>query len=348
MKEFFSKTAQKIKIETDSFFPKLISAEWVSKNIGEVDFKFDFAAWENAIAGPFHELFSRGGKRIRPAMTCLANRALGGTSTEIYKFAIIPELIHNGTLIADDIEDKSDLRRGKPVVNRIFGTPIAINASNFVYFFSQLIVTRSEISDELKSKILSSLAEDLTKLHIGQGMDIYWSENKKYDVSVDEYLQMCAYKTGALLGFSMKLGAILTNADKQMLDRLEKIGNSLGIVFQIRDDILNLKPTTDWGKENGEDISEGKFTYMVADAISKANDADKAELVKILSEKTTDKEKIKKAITILDKYDSFKSANEFSHNLLEETKKTLEELFDDSEYKTVFLELVDYLMDRKY
>ncbi len=346
MKDYFKKTILEIEKEIKEFFPESIDNKWVKENIGNFKYKFDYNVWQKAFSGPFYTLFNRGGKRMRPVLCCLIHDALGGSFKDIYKFSVISEIIHTGTLIIDDIEDNSDMRRGDKAVHKIYGQEIAINAGVFIHFFPQLIIKNSNLPHFQKSVLYNVIVNELTKVHLGQGMDILWSKEKRFNISYDEYLQMAAYKTSALLNVALKIGAILAGADKKILEKIESISEKMGIAFQIQDDILNLKPGTKWGKETGEDITEGKITYLVCDFFSRAKDIDKEILGNILSSGTKNELEIKKVIKILRKYKSFEKASNYAKNLILSAKDDIDDVLEDSDYKGIFMEVLDYVVER--
>jgi geranylgeranyl pyrophosphate synthase len=288
---------------------------------------------------------TEGGKTYQ-AGACLTHDCLGGKFHDIHKFAIIPEVIHSGTLIVDDIEDGSRFRRGREAVHILHGTATTINCGNLVYFFPQLIIRDSGLPDSEKSRLYGMITGEMTKLHLGQGMDILWSSRKDFSIPLDDYLQMCAYKTGALLSIAVKMGAVLADADNKVVERLGDAAISLGMAFQIMDDILNLKPSAAWGKESWEDIREGKITFMVVDAMARASDADRKRLVALLGSKTCSRQEIDEAIALMDKYGAFGHARSFSEKLVSDAKRIVKDVFEDSAYKRAYLELFDYAVSR--
>lgn len=346
MKEYFKKTIPKIEKEVREFFPERIDDIWVKKNIGDALYKFDCNVWQKAFSRPFYNLFDRGGKRIRPVLCCLMHDALDGNFKDIHKFSIISEIIHTGTLIIDDIEDNSETRRGDRVIHKIHGQEIAINNGVFLHFFPQLIINNSDLPNKEKIKLYSVISSELTKIHLGQGMDILWSKLRRFDVSVDEYLQMAAYKTSALLSVALKTGVMLSDVDENILEKIENISEKIGVAFQIQDDILNLKSDIGWGKEIGEDITEGKITYMVCDTFFRVNDKDRKILINTLSSHVRDKKEVERAIEILEKYNSFARASKFAKKLIFEAKNDIDDMLEDSEYKRIFLEIMDYTINR--
>jgi geranylgeranyl diphosphate synthase, type I len=347
MQEYFKENIPLISEAFKTYYPRQITREWFESNIGKVNHSFNPEMWEEITSKLFYDLLDRGGKRIRPLLTCLTHQALNGKSNEIHKFSIIPEIIHNATLMVDDIEDNSNTRRGDKCVHLKYGNAQTINNGNFNYFFPMLIVQNSNIPDSHKIKIYETIIQEMTELHLGQERDIDWANKNNYDVNIDEYLQMCEYKTGALLGISMKIGAILSNTNGKKINELEEIAYPIGIAFQIKDDILNLKPTEQWGKDSGEDITEGKLSYVVVYTLSNANKQDKEKLSSILRAKTSNKLEIDKAIAIMDEYDSFNEAEKYAKNLIVNAKEKVNEVFPDTKYKQIYLQLLDYMFDRQ-
>lgn len=347
MKDYFAKTIPRIEKEVRDFFPKEVNDSWLEVNIGKLLYPFDSDVWKPVLSQPFFDLFDRGGKRIRPVLACLTHEGLGGSDPNIYALSIISEMIHSATLMVDDVEDGSHLRRGRAAVHKLYGQNTAINNGNFNYFYPQLLIAESGLDDSAKVCLYEAIIQEMTRLHIGQGMDLWWSQEGTFDILINDYLQMSAYKTGALLSIAVKIGGILARADDKTLNKLSEIITSIGIAFQIQDDILNLKPGEDWGKETGEDITEGKVTYMVVDTLNRAGGKNKERLIQILKDKTTDKDEIQEAISIMDDYDAFNRAHDFSRQLIAKAQDDIQAIIQDEEAKRIFLEIFEYIIDRK-
>jgi len=267
------------------------------KGFGDSKWDCDVGALDGALSVPIWDLLDRGGKRWRPFLMRLCYEAVGGDGN-INEFLPLVEVIHNGTLMVDDIEDDSDLRRGKDCVHKIFGNDVAINAGNAMYFLPVMKIFESDLDDVMKVKVLKIVNEEMVKLHFGQGMDIFWHKGNGLP-SEAEYLQMCAFKTGTLARMAAKLGAVLGGADEEMVKSLGEFAESLGVAFQIQDDILNICPGEDWGKDYGDDISEGKRTLLVIRALEVVGKEDASDLVGILDLKTEGEVMIGEAIGIL-------------------------------------------------
>ena len=263
----------------------------------------------------------------------------------IKKFLPFVEIIHNGTLMIDDIEDDSKLRRGKECIHKIFGIDVAINAGNAMYYLPYSIIKNSNLKQKIKLLIHELIAEEMTKLAFGQATDIYW-HNNIYDVTENQYLQMCAYKTGTLARISAKLGAILGDGNREQIDALGKFAESIGVAFQIQDDILNIT-NTKWGKDFGEDITEGKKSLIIIKTLNKANEKDKKRLLEILNLKTKDKELIREAIKIIDKYCAIEYSKKVAEDIVSKAWKELEKIISYSDSKNKLKLFTDFLVNRK-
>ncbi|MBI5927961.1 MAG: polyprenyl synthetase family protein [Chloroflexi bacterium] len=194
------------------------------------------------------------GKQIRPLLTLLSCGAMGGQPEDALAMAAGIELIHNFSLIHDDVMDNSDLRRGRPTVWKQWGVNQAINAGDGAYGISFQMVAETDVPNldpqtiVYAERILAKACVDTVK---GQMLDI--SFESRDDVQADEYRLMVELKTGPLLGAALAGGAIFAGAPISQADTLVAIGRHLGIAFQIQDDVLGI-----WGKpeETGKSASD--------------------------------------------------------------------------------------------
>lgn len=225
--------------------------------------------YHGILTGPCRDLLMRGGKRWRPLLMALVCETLGGGDAAV-PLAPLVEFCHNASLIHDDIEDSSDERRGKPAVHLIYGIDAAINSGSFLYFLPlACIESWAEQRDAgMAAGIYALWGKYMRKLHLGQAMDIHWHRNPGAIPTVDEYLAMCALKTGCLARFAAELGAavagIAGNRPSGMipLRNFGEAAEKLGIGFQILDDVKNLTTGLP-GKKRGDDIVEGKKSLPV-------------------------------------------------------------------------------------
>jgi len=278
---------------------------------------------------------------------------LGKNPEDFVDFAIIPEVIHNGTLMVDDIEDASEFRRGKPCTYKIYGLDIAVNAGNAMYYLPllPLIKNKEKISKEKLCKVYEIYVQEMISLSMGQAMDISWHKGIANADKLEErdYLQMCAYKTGTLARMSAKIAAVLADANEELTDKLGHFAESIGIAFQMQDDILDLTGEEFAEKKGGrgQDITEGKRSLIVIHTLKVANAKDRKRLIEILNMHTSDQKLKEEAIKIMEKYGSINYAKDFARKIVKESWKEVERLLPASEAKEKINAFAKFLIERK-
>ncbi|MEM2341468.1 MAG: polyprenyl synthetase family protein [Candidatus Bathyarchaeia archaeon] len=350
---FLEEKAKLINEHIEKYIPRLFSDESFLFKIIPPRYRLDFEALNKTVNEPLWEFLDRGGKRWRPALFLLLYEALGGDPTEILDFAIIPEIIHNGTLIADDIEDSSEMRRGKPCTYKIFGVDIAVNLSQAMFFLPMIVLSekRDKIPPDRARRIYEIYVQEMINLSFGQAIDIAWHRGliEAEKLTEGHYLQMCAYKTGTLARLAAKMAAVLAGADDEVVEKIGFFAESIGIAFQIQDDILDIVGE-EFAKGKGGlgmDITEGKLTLMVIHSFRKADQKDREELLKILSMHTRDEKLRMRAIEIIKKYGAIEYAREVASKLVSEGWRIINEILPDSEAKEKVKILTEYLIERR-
>ncbi|MBU5678641.1 MAG: polyprenyl synthetase family protein [Candidatus Aenigmatarchaeota archaeon] len=333
----------------EKYIPRVFNKTNIKNFVGRED--VDVFSCNEGIAKPIYELLDRGGKRWRPTLFLLIVEALGGDLKKLQDFCIVPELIHNGTLIVDDVEDYSELRRGKPAIHKIFGIDIAINAGNALYFMPLIVFlkNRNKINERILLRAYEVYIEEMINISFGQAIDIVWHKGIKRDQEIkeEEYLTMCALKTGTLARMSARLAATLCGASENLVEKLGRFAESLGIAFQIQDDILDVTSPDSIGKEYGNDIKEGKRTLMVIYTLRRANKKDKERLIEILNKHTDDMEERKEAINILNKYHAIEYAQEVAREIIKKAWNDVEKILPESEAKNKIRAFANYMIERK-
>lgn len=335
------------------YIPRKYDAKSVEFVFGKPRYAYDVDAATKAIAEPMWDLMDRGGKRWRPALFLLVCEALGGDPEKVFDFVLVPEIVHNGSLIVDDIEDSSDYRRGKPCTYKIFGVDIAVNSGNAMYYLPLISFLKNGNKFDSKTMLRAYeiYSEEMIKIHLGQGMDIYWHKGNADNVTEEQYLQMCAYKTGTLARMSARLAALFAGASEEMIEAVGKFAESIGVAFQIQDDILNLTATS--GKAQfteeyiGSDMTEGKRSLMVIRTLQKASEEDRKRLIEILNMHTKDKKIINEAIDIIKKHSSVEYAKEFARKMMRETWAEVDKLLPPSEAKDKLAAFTEFLVERE-
>lgn len=346
--DFFSAEHKgKIDNELEKILPKKIGREWVQKAVGEAKWAYDTAALTKAISEPVWDFLSRGGKRWRPMLMLICCQAAGGNAEQALPFTIIPELIHNGSLIIDDIEDNSELRRGRPVLHKLFGMDVAVNAGNTLYTLPFITIRDSGLPAETKAKAYEIINTQMLKCHLGQATDIWWHSGKPGKVPTEEeYFQMCANKTGSVAEMAAKLGALLGGGTEKQIKALGRFAEAAGVAFQIKDDILNIESSANLGKEYGDDIKEGKMTLLVIHALAEASESEKKRLLEILNMHTSDAMLIAEATAIMKKHGSIEYARKVAAQIAGDVWEKAKESLPESEAKEQLKKMAQMMIKR--
>ncbi|KAH2594826.1 hypothetical protein KXW93_002180 [Aspergillus fumigatus] len=252
---------------------------------------------DKIIWAPLDYLCSFPGKDIRGKLISAFNQWLQIPEDKLDVIKRVVGLLHSASLLIDDIQDSSKLRRGFPVAHSIFGIAQTINSANFAYF-------------------------KMLRLHRGQGLDLYWRDSLTCPTE-EEYLEMVANKTGGLFRLAIKLMQMESHNTEDCVPLVDL----LGIIFQIRDDYQNLQ--SDLYAKNkgfGEDITEGKFSYPIIHSIR--SDPSNFQLMNILKQKTEDEDVKRYAVRIIESTGSFDHCRKKLANLTAEAREILKDFGD--------------------
>lgn len=289
---------------------------------------------EKIILGPYDYLFTHPGKDIRSALISAFNAFLHVPPASLAVITKVVGMLHTSSLLIDDVQDNSVLRRGIPVAHNIFGTAQAINSANYVYFLAMDELRKLERRDEAMEVFIS----ELINLHRGQGMDLYWRDTLTCP-SEDDYLEMVQNKTGGLFRLAIKLMQI-ESPERGRIDCVPLV-NLMGLIFQICDDYLNLR--SDMYTQNKglcEDLTEGKFSFPVIHSI-RANPSN-LQLINILKQKTKDDEVKRYAVKYMEGTGSF----EYSRKALRELRTKAFALIDQMDSNTGSSLALKKILDR--
>ncbi len=337
----------------EKYIPRVFSKNALIFKLNPPRFSYNLEALNKAVAEPIWEFLDRGGKRWRPTLFLLVCEALGKKSDDYVDFAVIPEIIHNGTLMVDDVEDASELRRGKACTYKIYGSDIAINAGNAMYYLPllSLIERRKDLSPRTMSMIYEIYAREMINLSLGQATDIAWHRGlaNADRISEEDYLQMCAYKTGTLARMSAKIAGVLADAQEELVDKLGRYAESVGVAFQIQDDILDLTSERFAEKKGGrgQDITEGKRSLPVIRTLKVAKPQDRKRLIVILNMHTSDLSLKEEAIGIMQKYGSIDYSRQTARMMVKKSWSEVDKLLPTSLGKEKLKAFADFLIERK-
>lgn len=206
-----------------------------------------------------------GGKRLRPTLMLMTADAFGQNPQKALRPAVGIEMFHNFTLLHDDVMDKSDIRRGRPSVHSKWNENTAILSGDTMLTLATKLI--SEVDDSILRPVLDTFNDQALRVYEGQRLDMDF-ENQD-EVALDEYIDMIKAKTGALLGASAKIGALVGGASNEDAERMYEFGVMLGVAFQIEDDYLDTFGNADtFGKPIGGDINNNKKTFLMVKALA--------------------------------------------------------------------------------
>ena len=216
-----------------------------------------------------------GGKRLRPVLVLMACDAVGGDINRAIKPAIGLEMFHNFTLLHDDVMDKADIRRGKPTVHVKWDDNTAILSGDAMLTMATQLIAQSPA--DVMPQVMDLYNRTAMEIYEGQQYDVDFET--RTDVTVDEYIEMIRLKTSVLLGCACKMGALIGGADEATARLFYKVGENLGLAFQLQDDMLDVwGDEATFGKAIGGDIMNNKKTFLLINAMQRATGDHKVEL----------------------------------------------------------------------
>lgn len=282
------------------------------------------------------------GKQLRPIMAILTAKMLRGTvnKTAIYG-AVALELLHNASLMHDDVVDDSDKRRGAATINKVWDNHIAVLMGDF---FLAKCLESSLSTDSLDiSKVLSSMVIRLSEGELEQQ-----SNARAHLLSEDAYFSVISGKTASLFAGCLKIGALSVGATQEEKDKLAEIGELMGLVFQMRDDIFDYYPSNDEvGKPTGHDIMEGKITLPLIYALNQESNEENLRMRRlVLDNSQLSKNEVSQLVDYAKAVGGIDYAHAKMKNLGFKAKKMLLS-FDQSDSRDAMIKLIDYFIERK-
>ena len=331
-----------LKKEVDNSYLELISL--VGNKLNEVNqqIKHKLASEINLI----HEMTSyhlkSGGKKIRPLLTLCSAKLCGyEKGNRDVNLAACVELIHNATLLHDDVIDNSSLRRGIKTSNTIWGNQSSILVGD--YLLSRCFEMMVEDGSPEILKLLSS-----TSSKIAQGEVLQLEYKGEIDILEEIYFNIINSKTASLFAAAARVGACITNKNKKEKDALESYGRNLGLAFQIADDALDYYSTKiTFGKEIGKDFYEGKVTLPIIFLCQKANAEEKIFLEKIFKKKNRSKQEFSETQNLIKKYNSIDSCFKRAEHFVNISYNSLN-IFNPSKEKSILQNLTSFSLERSF
>lgn len=303
---------------------------------------------------PVRALIDRGGKAWRSLILISAISALSNGHHDSSKYLAISELLHVGSLIIDDIQDESTVRRGDKCVHLEFGVPTAINAGTGCYFMAPILSGIEEMKPEKGFKLYNLYFDVMRAGHAGQGLDINGLDYLMPEVVetgvteplFDALQAVHVYKTGGAAGTLCAMACVICEVSDEIQYAFGNFGTQLGLAFQIVDDALNLKGFEGDLKEVGEDIRDGKITYPVIKAMGRLSKPERQYIWGILQERTSDTGKIRSVIDKLNSVGAIDDCLSEARELVEAAWERLDPLIEDSLPKMFMRTFCNYLTER--
>lgn len=279
------------------------------------------------------------GKKVRPTLLLLAAKSSGTINSTTYSAAITLELLHTASLIHDDVVDESSLRRGKPSLNAVYDNKVAVLAGDY-YLSTALMKSITTNNIEIIS-IVADLGRKLAEGELNQ-----LSLVKELIIDEAEYFEVIKKKTASLLSACMKIGALSTGASRVWVDKFAELGEILGMIFQMRDDIFDYYADA-VGKPTGNDIREGKITLPLLHVIDIASDTEKQPYLDIIYTSDYTNENIDKLIN----FAIDKGGVEYTYSVIAKYKQKALEIIEeikDEAIKAALNKVLNYIITRQY
>lgn len=322
----------------------MLKAEDFLKIINEGIKQLDFGNEPKNLYDPINYSLSVGGKRIRPVLCLLACQACGGDYKDALNPAYAIEIFHNFTLLHDDMMDNATLRRGKEVIHVKWNSNIALLSGDAMSVIAYKYISKTKNL----IPVLDVFSDTALKICEGQQYDMDFET--RTDVSEEEYIKMINLKTAVLIAASLKIGALVADADSETANNLYECGRNIGLAFQLQDDYLDSFGNEEiFGKKIGGDIVSNKKTYLLIKALQISNKSTKKKLIDLLNQKVFDpEEKIKAVLKIYEELKIKKFSEELMNFYIAQADRYFDKLNINSNEAEILREYLNSLKLRKY
>ena len=358
---FFQQVGKVVRRSVEAIIPKhptekdaieLIAAKGREHYIEGVDLE----QYSRAHLEPLREIVSRGGKGWRSYAMNTCIDVVGGDSRDFVRWIAIPELMQTGSLIVDDVQDKSDVRRGGPAAHLMFGEGQAINSGTAAYFIGTGYLKHNKLSDSTQVALYELYLDVMRAGHAGQALDLDGFDHlmaetvRSGDSAVLESRVRAVHrlKTAAPASGLARIGAMAGGGSPEQVEGLGYFFECLGVAFQIIDDVLNLRGYREAWKAAAEDVVQGKITLPVAHAMGRLGPEDRRWLYETLKSKSENPEVVGRAVAMVENCGSLQSCADEAQALIEAGWARLDPLVEDSLHKMMLRAFGWYVLDRHY
>jgi len=295
---------------------------------------------------PFTYIMQAGGKRIRPVLCLISCGVVGGDIDKAIDSGVALEVLHNFTLVHDDIMDNSHIRRNRPTVHKKWNEPIAILAGDVMIGYAYNLLPKSS-ENERADDINRIFTNELIEVCEGQVFDMDFNESK--DVTLDQYINMIDKKTARLMESAAAIGANIGFGTDEEIAALRNISKLMGLAFQIQDDLLDMTAEQiKLGKKVGNDLLEGKKTYLVIKAKEEATEKFDIEFINnFYKNNGLNEAEIPLMDNIFKKYKIYEKTEFMINKLFDESLSHFDKL-KDNEYKDLLFQLIKSIQNRSF
>ena len=292
---------------------------------------------------------STGGKRLRPVLAMAAADAVSdGAGERAMPYGCVLELVHNFTLVHDDIMDGDALRRGRPTLHTVFGEPAAINAGDVLFALAFEVLSDTRVDGETLRTLLRETARTVFEIGEGQQWDMDFERVDPASLGEGDYLRMIEFKTARLFEQAARGGARIAGADERLAQELGHYARDMGIAFQIWDDYLDLTAeTAKRGKDWGSDVRRGKRTVMALHALQAARGADRDAFLDAFGHADATDPEVRAAVAVMDRLGSVEHARHLAQKYATRAEDHLGAL-GPSEHKEFLRALIHHMITRSY
>lgn len=308
------------------------------------------------MADPVRLITDRGGKSWRSYAALACCDVVGGDSRKWVRWLAMPEFMHVGSLIVDDVQDRSEWRRGGPSCHVVYGDALAINAGTACYFMGQGLLFGDDVDDTIKLRLYDLYFEALRAGHAGQAIDL---SDKSTLVSqavrsgdgsaVEQRILAChRLKTAAPAAALARMGALVGGGSEEQIEGVGRFFEALGLAFQIIDDVLNIRGFKGGLKSRAEDVRNGTITIPVAKALGRLEEADRAWLADTLASKPDDDAIVDRAVALLESCNAVEDSAGQARELVEDAWKQVDAVLEDSFPKLMLRAFSWYVLERHY
>lgn len=359
--DFFKRISKQVLEQIELVLPQDANYDQVRRLMAsaEMDHYMDgvnLDVYKNTIIEPLRAIIDRGGKSWRSYACLLCIDCVGGDSTKFKHWLAMPEIMHVGSLIVDDIQDKSESRRGGPSCHKVYGDAVAINSGTAAYFVSlhTLQYFTPWLTDAQRLKMYDVYFLCLRAGHAGQAFDINGLDYlmpEAVESGLSERLEksvLCTHrlKSAVPAGCLARIGAQIGGGSDDQVETIGRYFESIGLAFQVIDDVLNLRGLP--GKTRGEDITAGKVTFPVAKAMSKLNKEERVWLWNMLQSHPEDPAVIETVINKLEECGAIQASQDHAEDMVREAWEKVDRTIPDSFYKMLLRSFGWYVLERHY